>query len=246
MVGEYTELASAALGERLAPGIEERLLGGFEERLTLLLGHTDERYRSVFQDRFRAGIENAIPAPERDLPLAGASQYAIDTTLRRAQFGLPLAGITASGAAALGIKQVLGVAAGAAAAKTTGKLAGKTLLKTGSGAAAGATAGSVLGPAGAAAGGLTAGVATWFGVDWIVIKADEYLHRDEFESGLREMVEAQERQLAARITRALEARSRQLGGRSLRGAHEAAQSRDSDQRGDQHDHRGQETDRPDQ
>lgn len=262
VLGEYAELARAALGGRLGPqldarlgaGIEERLLGGLDGRLDAALAELDALYGAVFARSLRVRIAAAIPPPERQRPLAEASRLAIDDTLRRLQLSAPLAAAAAGGTGALALKQILASTAAAVAAKSAGKAAGKGALKLGGsvagGAGSGAAAGAFLGPVGAAVGGIAGAAAAWISVDWLVIRADEYLHRDDFESRLRALLGQQEARLRARIDAALEARGTRLAGRSLRELHGAAAAPEpaapSEQRRDQHDQGGDETDAPDQ
>jgi hypothetical protein len=229
LAGEYSELIRAALAGRVSPAldarlgesIEARLLDGFDSRLEAALAALSTHYSAVFGAALAEQLESALPANPAALPLAPATQIAIDEALARARIGMPLAAIAATGAGTLAMKRALSTAAAAAAAKAAGKLAGKTLLKAGSSAVGGAGAGAatgtaVGGPVGAVVGGMIGATAAWIGVDWLVIRTDEYLNREAFEAELSQVVADEEQRLREALLEALQATSGALGGRSLR------------------------------
>ena len=81
--------------------------------------------------------------------------------------------------------------------------------------AAGAALGFTLGPVGAVVGGLTGAVAAWFAVDYAVIKVDEALTRDEFESDIRSVISERKDELHKELKVALSTRRNDLVDQTL-------------------------------
>ena len=209
VLGEYTELAGAALG-KAEKEIERRLYGGFSARLDAMGDSIDERYAAEFRRALYDTLQTDITGFAADIPLAPATQLALEDALTRARVTAPVGSVMATVGGTAAIKALSSVIAAKIGVKVAAKAAGKSVVKgTGiaGGAGIGALGGSWAGPIGMAVGGVVGGVATWFAVDAAVITIDEYLNREEFEADIRAMVDQHRRQIRLHLIRALEQKS---------------------------------------
>lgn len=212
VLGEYTELAGAALGTA-ADAIRERLFDGFEYRLERVANTLDARFADEFQNALMQELRKEIPAELSNVPLAPITQRTIEDALARVRVTIPVGTVVATVGSAAAIKAVSAAIAAKVAVKVAGKAAGKGIAKgTGilGGAGLGAIGGAWAGPVGSAVGGIIGGTAAWFGVDAVVITIDEYFNRDDFEAELRAMVDEHRSEVRQYLFSAVELKSESM------------------------------------
>ena len=205
------------LDQKLHEGLEEKLYNDFETRWELVVARLDAVFNETFQAELARLTKEFVSAEGTDAVLSAASEVVLERTVDRAMLGKPMSATLATAAGAAGTKLVastLAKVSAKAAAKTAGKAATKGLFGVGVG-AAGAALGFTLGPVGAVVGGLTGAVAAWFAVDYAVIKVDEALTRDEFESDIRSMISERKAELHKEFKMALSTRLNDLVGQTL-------------------------------
>jgi len=208
VVGEYAELLQAAADMTLPRTMEADLFGGYDQRLA---GVVDTLNKS-FENAFASGLVREGAAGEApDELFAEARRDALD----RMKVTVPVAVTTNVGVTA---------AAKAAAKIFAEKVLAKVAVKSGGKAAAilaGVGTGAGLcwwaGP-GAGLCAIAGGTIAWFGVDYAVIKVDEFLNRDDFESDLRASIDQQKADTRAFLEQAFSARSDALRTQVTEGA----------------------------
>lgn len=215
VLGEYTELASAALGQ-MSSEIEERLFSGFQDRLREAGRQLDDTY---FQEYLAALEDLAVDAlPERsgNDPLGPVTQKVLQDVIDRALITAPVAtvaaGIAGSGAIkvlATGLAKKLATKVAAKAASKGAAKGTSTLMGVGTGAALCSWSGP-----GAIVCGVAGGAVAWFGADAIVVSIDEYFNRDEFEAELRALVDEDRAEKESLLRQALERKADALGAAS--------------------------------
>lgn len=190
VLGEYTELTEAALGQ-MSGAIEERLFSGFGTRLNGAAQTLDQRYVDEYQNALRDNIQAKIPAEKLSLPLGQMSQSVLEDAMSRARITFPISSVSAGIVGSGGLKAIAALIAKKMAAKIAAKAALKGVAK-GGGVLAGAGGGALLcswsGP-GAALCGIVGGTAAWLLTDAAIVNIDEYYNRAEFEDELRMMID---------------------------------------------------------
>ena len=205
------------LDQKLHEGLEEKLYNDFETRWELVVATLDAVFNETFQAELARLTKEVVSAEGTDAVLSPASEVVLERTVDRAMLGKPMSATLATAAGPAGTKLVastLAKVSAKAAAKTAGKTATKGLFGVGVG-AAGAALGFTLGPVGAVVGGLTGAVAAWFAVDYAVIKVDEALTRDEFESDIRSVISERKDELHKELKVALSTRRNDLVDQTL-------------------------------
>lgn len=199
--GEYTELASAAVGQ-IGDSMQQMMFDGFDERLSRTSVILDSTYASVFQATLMQAIQTDLPDGLQLESLGSMTRAAIDSATSRAQVTVPVATATAS-VGGFAMAKVL-------SKKVATKVMAKAAVKGGTsvlgGSGAGAAVGAVFGPVGSAVGAVIGGVSAWLAADAVIIGIDEYFNRDEFESQLRVLVDDNRAQLRAHLLTALAAK----------------------------------------
>jgi len=190
VLGEYTELAGAALG-KMNQALYDRLFSGFEDRMIELAGDLDQQYFNAYSNFLRAGIQEALPRGSAERPLGPITHKAIEDAMRRAKITVPLATVAATAAGSGALKAATAVIAKKLALKISGKAAAKVALKAGSIGGAAVTGTAFCAPAGplAVLCGAAAGFGAWLLTDKAVVMIDEYFNRDEFEAELRALID---------------------------------------------------------
>ena len=197
--------------------LEEKLYNDFETRWELVVATLDAVFNETFQAELARLTKEVVSAEGTDAVLSPASEVVLERTVDRAMLGKPMSATLATAAGPAGTKLVastLAKVSAKAAAKTAGKTATKVFFGVGVG-AAGAALGFTLGPVGAVVGGLTGAVAAWFAVDYAVIKVDEALTRDEFESDIRSVISERKDELHKELKVALSTRRNDLVDQTL-------------------------------
>lgn len=214
VLGEYTELANAALGQA-SEAILEKMFAGFETRLQAELTGLDQTLGEVYAAALQARLEElraTLNAP--DLDFGPLTQAAIADAQDRFIVTLPI-NLVATTAVAAGVaKTASAVVAKKLAAKVAAKSAAKAASKLGAaltGAGVGALTCSWAGPA-AVLCGVAGGAATWFAVDSAVVRIDAYFNRADFERDLAEMVDALRGDIEARALSALQQKAAAFDG----------------------------------
>lgn len=205
VLGEYTELTEAALGQ-MSGAIEERLFAGFGARLNGAAQTLDQRYVEEYQNALRNNIQSKIPAENLSLPLGQMSQSVLEDAMSRARIAFPIASVSAGIVGSGGLKAISALIAKKMATKIAAKAAIKGVAKGGgvlAGVGGGALACSWSGP-GAALCGIAGGAAAWLFTDAVIVNIDEYYNRAEFEAELRMMIDDDRRAKEVMINAALE------------------------------------------
>lgn len=211
IVGQYTELGQAALGA-LEDAIESRLFAALQERI----GTATEAVAGIMQKEIRTEIEEWVRRESQTVPAGVTTAYermlevtVADTVDRFTVSAVPSAlvavgtGVGSTVAVAVLAKALAKKVMASAALKTVGKVGGGIGSRLG-GAAAGAAMGSVLGPVGAVVGGVAGGAAAWLAVDGAVVNIDEYLHREDLERELTELVDEQKASVKSALATAVD------------------------------------------
>lgn len=185
VLGEYTELAGAAMG-KMNQALYDRLFSGFEDRMTKVGGDLDVQYF----DAYSKVLQAQLPSVSAGLPLGPITHKAIEDAMRRAKITVPLATVAATAAGSGALKAATTVIAKKLALKISGKAAAKGLLKVGGIGGAVVTGATVCAPGGplAVVCGVAAGIGAWLLTDKAVVMIDEYFNRDEFEAELRKLI----------------------------------------------------------
>ena len=199
VIGEYTELGAAAMGN-LQDSIGEILFQevDFSQRLETGVGNVFSGSGEVISRAMddvsrRVGARMAFSPEEMQL-LAPALELTLqDMEARFSDVSLGLRSAGAVGGAAAG-----GLAAKATAKTVAGKLAGKAAIKAGAkaagvggGAAVGAAVGSMIPGLGTAVGGIIGAAAVWLATDKVVVEVDEYLNRETFETDMAALIDVE-------------------------------------------------------
>lgn len=204
VLGEYTELTEAALGQ-MSEAIEERLFAGFATRLNGAAQTLDQIFVEEYQNSLRDNIQTEIPTWKISLPLGQMSQSVLDDALSRSRVTFPIAGVSAGVVGSGGLKVISALIAKKMATKIAAKVAIKGVTKGGgvlTGAGGGALLCSWSGP-GAALCGIIGGTAAWLLTDAAIVNIDEYYNRPEFEVELRIMIDDDRRAKEMMIQAAL-------------------------------------------
>ena len=214
VLGEYTELANAALGQASA-AILEKMFAGFETRLQAELTGLDQTLGEIYATALQARLDAlraTLNAP--DLDFGPLTQAAIAEAQDRFKVTLPV-NLVATTAVAAGVaKTASAVVAKKLAAKVAAKSAAKAAGKMGAvlaGAGTGALACSWAGPA-AVLCGAAGGVVTFIAVDSAVVRIDAYFNRADFERDLAEMVDALRADIEAKALAALQQKAAAFDG----------------------------------
>lgn len=198
IVGEYTELSSALVGQ-MGQSIESIMYKGYEERLEAIFTQLDTVYASAFRSSLNNLIESDLPPGVSVDSLGTLTNTAINDAISRAYVTVPVATAAASvggfAMAKVVSKKIITKLVTKAATKTSAKVVAKGATSFFAGAGTGAAVGTLLGPVGTAVGGVVGGVATWFAADAAIISVDEYFNRDDFENELRLMVDENREEL---------------------------------------------------
>jgi uncharacterized protein YwgA len=205
--GEYTQLFSVVV-ESMADGIEQRLLDGFEQRLQGATEKIDNDFVIAYRDALDRQIDSELLSSDVALPLGELTEVVMSDAIDRARTTVPVATITAGVVGGGGLK----VASAAMTKKLVAKYAAKGAIKGGSvlaGAGSGALLCSWTGPW-AAACGVAGGVIAWLATDQIILKVDEVMNRDEFETTLREIIDEDRMEKQALLESALTGKAAQL------------------------------------
>lgn len=221
--GEYTELASAAMGQ-IGDKLQEMMFAGFDERLAATSISLDNTYASVFQSSLTTLIQSELPDGLQLESLGSMTRAAIDSATSRVQVTVPVATATAS-VGGFAMAKLLST-------KVATKIAAKTAVKGGTsllgGTGAGAAAGAVFGPVGSAVGAVIGGVSAWLAADAVIIGIDEYFNRDEFELQLRELVDNNKAQLRTHLLTALAAKQIDMDTFTIRELNESLNAASAD------------------
>ena len=190
VLGEYTELTEAALGQ-MGSGIHERLFNGFDQRIEAAASSLDHQYTVAYRTALRSLIEAELPEGEFSLPLGELTQAALQDAVSRAKVSAPIAAVAVGVVGSGAVKTLTDTMAKKLATKIAAKASAKGVLK-GGGVLAGAGSGALLcswsGP-GAAVCGIVGGVGAWLLTDAVVVNLDEYFNREEFEAEIRAMID---------------------------------------------------------
>lgn len=218
---EYLRTLAALKGdaaEYLASQTSGRLMPGSGDRLDAVFGDLQDAMAAYQTDRASvlAGCDDQVlPSDAREItlvrrtastemPESVRAMYLMDASAQRTFERV-------SGAAAAGVMG--GVIAGYMIKSTSGKMAAKALAKVaakrattvlggmlGGGAIGGAGGSAVPGAGttiGAIAGGLVGGIAIWVGVDFLELKLEEEIGREQFEADLHAAIDAAEARVLA-------------------------------------------------
>lgn len=196
VVGEYTELGHAALGDPAAK-LQEIIFADTDSRLMAVEANLDQHFVEKFSETVDASF-----ASERSA-IGPGTQQAIDDALQRVRVTVPATAVTLLGSKA---------AASIVAKKIAVKLSTKATAKAGAKwatASASSGAGALLcswaGP-GAAICAVGGAVTAWIVTDYGMVKLDEAWSREQFEADLRLMIDDQKKAYVDQITKAYEAR----------------------------------------
>ena len=181
--GEYVELGQAALGEMDAK-LNETLFDGFGARLDRKTKLLDQQFAEAYINALQDRLYQEFPD---DTLLGPATEAAIEGSIRRVKFTVPIASVSSVMAGRLATKVIAKKIAARVAAKAAMKGGGKIAAVL-TGGSAGALVCAWTGPV-AVVCGAGAGIATWFAVDAVIINLDEYFNRDEFEADLRQLID---------------------------------------------------------
>ncbi|MBC7153901.1 MAG: hypothetical protein H5U19_04665 [Rhodobacteraceae bacterium] len=206
VLGEYTELAGAALGTS-ADAIESKLFGGFPERMEHLGNSIDARFAEALTSALQRELQAEMPEGLSEIPLGPTTQQAIDDTIARVSITAPVGTFMAVFGGVAGIKSISAGIAARVATRVAVKAGAKGVAKGSGilgGAGLGALGGSWAGPPGAAVGGIIGATVTWLAVDAAVINIDEYFNREDFEADLRVMVDEHRDEVRQNLVMALE------------------------------------------
>ncbi|MES3007096.1 MAG: hypothetical protein V4751_04920 [Pseudomonadota bacterium] len=217
VLGEYTELVGAVLVDSTS-SIETMIFDGFDERLDGELADIDSRFTNSFSSNLSAVTQESLPPGVEIASLGPISATIIKDISDRAQYTVPLAGISSLGGASL---------AKLASQKIAAQLSAKLLVKSGikatakgagvmAGVGTGALIGSAVGPVGSVVGGVVGAVATWLAVDKVIIEIDEYYNREEFESDLRTAIDLKRSELQASIMEGFVEKKQEIDGFTIR------------------------------
>jgi hypothetical protein len=216
ILGEYTELTQAAMGQ-MAQSMKKTLYSGFEDRIQEAGIQLDREYAIAYKSAIQTGIVEMIPANTPNIHLGPITLAAIQSRENRMEITLPLAAVTATAVVSGVMGKTIAIIAKKIAAKVAAKAAAKGLVK-GSGILAGAGSGALLcswsGP-GAAACGVVGGLAAWIITDAVVINLDEYFNRDEFEADLRKLIDDDRAEKERLLLAALKRKSEELASASF-------------------------------
>ena len=222
VLGEYTELTQAALGS-VSTEMEERLFAGFDARLYDALRQIEVELISNMEEEVAGALEERRAAQGEATVISQATMVGVRNTLGRFRVSAPVDAIAAIGAAKIGARAA-STALSKSLLKLVAKLSAKTAVKpvgVGGGAAGGAAIGSVGGPVGAFVGGVVGGTIAWFGIDFAVLKIDEFFNREDFEEELHAMIDAEQEKLRAAISNFLQRRDTLVGGMTIQEIREA-------------------------
>lgn len=198
LVGEYTELTAAVVGQ-MTGKLEEIVLAGLEPRLSAVGATLDKDLTEQFETRVSEMMSGAAESG-----IGEVYRLTMDDFQARMSFAVPI-DAAASVGGALATKALAKVLAEKIAAKMALKLgvkAGGKLATTATGAGSGALICSWMGP-GAALCGIVGGGVAWVASDVAMIKLDEAWSRGDFEADLRRMLEDRKAATRALFRRAL-------------------------------------------
>lgn len=211
VLGEYTELVGAALGSS-SKAIEEKLFAGLHARLSDLGTSLDDSYTAVFRREVAKRLKDELDKYGYKSAFAPVTQTQVDSTLNRVQVTVPMATVAATLTGSGALKVAASTIAKKISAKILAKSAAKGIAK-GGGILAGAGTGAAVcswSGLGAIACGIVGGVTAWFLTDAAVVNIDEYYHRDDFESEIKQLVTEQKNRMIAKFERALLGKTNQV------------------------------------
>ena len=200
--GEYTELGGA-LFARLEDDLEERLFAGLSERLNSVSSELDESFLRAYERTLGEKIRMA----SKSVDIGEATRNATQGAIQRVKVTMPIAAATTV-AGAVSIKVISKVVA----KKVAIKFAGKGLLKGGSLLTGAGTGAALCAPAGPAAAvcGIAGAVVAGLTVDAIVIEADEWKNREDFEQNLRQAIDDEKYRVRSVLTQQLQVKQLEL------------------------------------
>ena len=212
--GDYQELF-AGVENRLGDYLQNRIFGSdFKDRLKnrieiinkkilKLLINKSEKFKKELKKKGYSDYETNILVNE-------ILHYSIEDTKKRYLnitdnlFRVGGVGSAMAAGALISMKVLTKQSAKLLAKKILAKVAVKTSTKlaaSAAGAASGAAEGSFLGPVGVGLGAVVGGVVGWFATDYIVIKADEFLHKEEFKKEIIKMINEHKKELENNLIR---------------------------------------------
>ena len=212
VLGEYQRLATAFTEDTAAAmreQLEQHLFASsdFSNRLAVLDRSVAQQSVSGFSSFAPALAERLEHAPCETGPLNLAPFRDLDRDKLKASIaatsGIGAGAITSKALASKTAAAVAGKVAAKSSLKGGAALASKTLAKKGTSSLLSAGAGTALcAPAGPLAilCGVTAGVVTWFGVDKILVEADEAFNREDMRTGILQVLVDQQAVLAEQLT----------------------------------------------
>lgn len=212
VLGEYSELFSLAIKERMGDEIEGRMFEGFNQRVENLGVNIDSAFREAFEESVKESTIESISLDQQADTLGAVTQIVIDDVIERSKITVPAASMTAF-AGVSATKVISKGMAQAVVSKIGVKFAAKGVLKASlglGGAGAGAAAGSFLGPLGAAAGGVVGALVFFFSADAVIINIDQYFNQEEFENDLRASVQLIQTDLRNELKGALGTKRKEL------------------------------------
>lgn len=205
--GEYFELGQFAMG-KAGEALQEKLFSGLEARLNEVATQLDLTFDTSFRASLQNQTEHELSGAE-GLSLGPLTRQLLDNTINRVSISAPVATLAAlgtTGSLSLIAKSLAAKLGTKAAAKAGSKAAVKGGTSVASGIGSGALLCSWAGPA-AAGCAVAGGVIAWIGTDWLLIKADEYFNREEFEAELHTLLEEQRAEVASQLRDQLIARA---------------------------------------
>ncbi|MEA3387170.1 MAG: hypothetical protein U9Q66_02015 [Patescibacteria group bacterium] len=187
VVGEYTELIGAATNE-IGSTIKDKLFGEiFDSNLKQVKEQVNHKYIETLKEHFNQIDTLATKDINKTLNSQIFSKLNEDIKQRTSVQIIKLGSIIGTATAV----KIVGAVSAKIIAKTTTKLAAKSAIKTSAKVAASGTAGTAglsCGPFAWICSPVAATVA-WFGMDAIVVSADEYMNREEFKQDIIAMLD---------------------------------------------------------
>lgn len=211
ILGEYTELGRAALGEMSAT-LGGQLFAGFEDRLRREAAVLDRVFAAAYRKAIEDAIAEAVPTASAKPLLGPMTKAVINDAIDRAQITVPLASVATTAAGSGALKAATTAMAKKIGARVAIKAAAKGAAKGGgvlTGAGGGALACSWSGPV-AVLCGVLGGAAAWLITDAAIVNIDEFFNRDEFEADLRRLIDQDRAEKKRLLEDALKAKAAEM------------------------------------
>ncbi|MTH76225.1 hypothetical protein [Paracoccus aestuariivivens] len=200
VLGEYTELGSAALGQ-MGDAMESRLFPDLAAGLGKVADDLDAGFLASFTARLDQQIQTELQGAGAGIALGDVTRSIQQDAINRVAITAPVA-VAMTVAAKPAIKAVAATMAKKMATKVASKAAAKGAVKAtgiGGGAATGAAVCSPGGPIASVICGAGAAAVIWFGADAAIVNIDEYFNRDDFETELHGMIDQNHAEVKARL-----------------------------------------------